>query len=43
MFEDTGVCVGVGPSMSTRGILGKKDFYFILGLHSSKINAYIFF
>ncbi len=29
MFEDTGVCVGVGPSMSTRGILGKgilKDF-----------------
>ncbi len=29
VFEDTGVCVGVGPSMSTRGILGKgilKDF-----------------
>ncbi len=26
MFEDTGVCVGVGPSMSTRGILGKRIF-----------------
>ena len=23
VFVDVGVCVGVGPSMSTRGILGK--------------------
>lgn len=29
VFVDVGVCVGVGPSMSTRGILGKIWHSFI--------------
>lgn len=30
VFVDVGVCVGVGPSMSTRGILGKIWHLFII-------------
>lgn len=40
VFVDIGVCVGVGPSMSTRGILGKIWHSFIYLKYMDEI--YIF-